>query len=140
MELDLGLESIEARLGSCPGVGLSYNLKKYGQESDTQEAPGAEHKFTKAGHKLHSSCWRGSVYTARAAVAHIWPPRSSDIWPPSYTPTFCSSNKFLSSQRIPGAQMTNTSEWPRASSKGESLVFFLCSKTLTCYPSSREQV
>lgn len=89
---------------------------------------------------LHDSCWRGSACTARAAVAHIWPPRSSDTWPPSYTPTFCSSNKFLSSQRIPGAQMTNTSEWPRASSNGESLVFFLRSKTLTCYPSNREQV
>lgn len=36
--------------------------------------------------------------------------------------------------------MTNTSEWPRASSKGESLVFFWCSKTLTCYPSHGEQV
>lgn len=69
---------------------------------------------------LHASRWRGSACTARAAVPHIWPPRSSDIRPPSYTPTFCSSNKFLSSQRIPGAQMTNTSEQPRASSKGVS--------------------
>lgn len=53
MELDLGLESIEARLGSCPGVGLSYNLKKYGQESDTQEAPGAEHTSLQ---RLVTSC------------------------------------------------------------------------------------
>lgn len=67
---------------------------------------------------LHASCWRGSACTAKAAVAHIWPPRSSDIWPASYTLIFCSSNKFLSSQKIPGAQMTNTSEWPRVSSKG----------------------
>lgn len=69
---------------------------------------------------LHHSCWRDSACRARAAVAHIWPPRSSDIWPPSYTPTFCSSNKFLSSQRIPGAQLTNSSEQPSASSKGVS--------------------
>lgn len=38
-------------MGSYHGVGLSYDLKRYRQESGAQEAPGAEHKFTRAGHK-----------------------------------------------------------------------------------------
>lgn len=43
-------------IGEGPGVGLSSYLERYGQESEPQEGPGAEHWLTKDGSKYWAAC------------------------------------------------------------------------------------
>lgn len=82
---------------------------------------------------LHASCWRSSVCTTRAAAAHIRPPRRSDIWPPSYTSTFCTqANSWAAKESLVHRQPTPLSSQELAAR--ESLLFSCAAKLSPASP------